>query len=80
MADDLLTLQLTCSDAENWMLGDFRCHIPEIKVTFQRSAADLAAAPAEHALKLLTEFCERFNVPAEYLQQLPAQISRVLEE
>lgn len=80
MADDLLTLQLTCSDAENWMLGDFRCHIPEIKVTFQRSAADLAAAPAEHALKLLTEFCERFNVSAEYLQQLPAQISRVLEE
>ena len=80
MADDLLTLQLSCADAENWTMDGCRCHIPEIKISFQRSAADLAAAPEKHALKLLTEFCERFNIPAEHIQQLPARISRVLAE
>lgn len=79
LADNLLTLELTCSGTEEWTLDGFRCHIPEIKVSFQRSAADLAAAPEKHTLKLLTEFFERFNVPAELLQKLPAQISRALE-
>ena len=80
MADDLLTLQFSCADAEDWTLNGSRCHIPEIQINFQRSAADLAAAPEKHALKLLSEFCERFNLSEENLQQLPARISRALAE
>lgn len=40
------------------------CHIPEIQVTCQRSAADLeGGAASETAAKLFAEICQRFNAP-----------------
>ena len=44
------------------------------------SAADLASGCEMHASRLIREVTERFNLPDQYLQDLPREIRRHLEK
>ena len=86
-AEELLTLRLTLEGTEELKLklsgkdgGVFRCRIPEIAVEIRRSAADLASRCEKHASRLIREVTERFNLPDQYLQDLPREIRRHLEK
>ena len=86
-AEELLTLRLTLEGTEELKLklsgkdgGVFRCRIPEIAVEIRRSAADLASGCEMHASRLIREVTERFNLPDQYLQDLPREIRRHLEK
>ena len=38
------------------------CRIPEINITLERTAADLASGPVEHSARIVRSICERFNL------------------
>lgn len=86
-AEELLTLRITLEGTEEVKLklsgrdgGVFRCRIPEIAVEIRRTAADLASGCEMHAARLIREVTERFNLPDQYLQNLPREIRRHLEK
>ncbi len=86
-AEELLTLRLTLEGTEEVKLklsgrdgGEFRCRIPEITVEIRRTAADLASGCEMHAARLIREVTERFNLPDQYLLNLPREIRRHLEK
>lgn len=88
MAEELLTIHLECRNAENWQMvvpdaepgEEFLCRIPEIEITLQRSAADLAAGALRHAERLTAEFSERFNVSEHHLRSLPTLLEQYREK
>ncbi|MFA7230717.1 MAG: ATP-binding protein [Victivallaceae bacterium] len=74
--DALLDIRVRLDNVENIALSDipaavkqpeqkpdYVCRIPEVKITLQRTAADLASGRAEHTARIVKEVCERFNLP-----------------
>ncbi len=70
-AEEIIHIRMSISHVENVVLHEsddsndniFVCRIPEINVSLDRSAADLASDPAAHAAQLIKSTCERFNFP-----------------
>ncbi|MDD3118644.1 MAG: ATP-binding protein [Victivallales bacterium] len=60
--------------------AEYRCHIPEIVVTMQRTMADLISGPEDHAARIVRDLCERFNVPSSRHEGLEEAVRAYLEE
>ncbi len=91
--DEMFELEIRLNGVENALLGgieprvqrpnsppEYRCHIPGIVVTMQRTMADLAAGPEDHAARILRDLCERFNVPSSRHEEAETMIRSYLEE
>ena len=84
--DDLITFTMTLTNVKDCVLtetgcstvGVYRCHIPDIVVKMRRTSADLIAGTLEHALKVVREVCERFNLPSDQHRNLRTDLQRIL--
>ena len=85
--EELLTITFRLSNCEGHVLvqtntespEELRCYIPEIVVRKRRTVADLDSAPAQHAVKVVLEMCERFNLSADDHIALRQRLSTFLE-
>lgn len=87
--DEILTFTVTLTNVEGvWLdLSDRAtaesedrpvCYIPEIVVRKRRSVADLVSDPVEHAVRVVREVCERFNLSADRHPDLRRRLDRLL--
>lgn len=89
-SDDMFELDIRLGNMEGQRLNglsprsnrrqEYRCHIPEIRVSFLRTLADLASGPEEHAARALRDICERFNVPASRHEDVAGSVRVYLGE
>ncbi|MDD5697345.1 MAG: ATP-binding protein [Victivallaceae bacterium] len=90
-AEELLDLTLRLNDVEDVELvetpqpenrknSQYLCRIPDIRLTLQRSAADLASGRVEHVSRIIKELCERFNFPDGRHGSLRKNITAYLEK
>ena len=79
-AEDALLTGIAPHSSASEKKNEYRCHIPEIRVTLSRTLADLVSAPEEHSARALKDICERFNVPASRHDDTTAAIRAYLEE
>jgi hypothetical protein len=61
-------------------LTSYRCRIPEIKYSIRRTAVDLASGDIDHAVKIIRELSERFNMPESRHSQLTQTIRTYLDK
>ncbi|MCF6176904.1 MAG: ATP-binding protein [Victivallaceae bacterium] len=61
-------------------LTGYRCRIPEIKYSIRRTAVDLASGDVDHAVKIIRELGERFNMPESRHLRLPQTIRDYLDK
>ena len=66
-------------DAVTRQGGEKNEYIPSVKVTMQRTVADLASGTTDHALRIVKEICERFNLPDGKHQNLESAIKELQE-
>ncbi len=73
-ADEILKLTFILDNVEDTLLDQapagalsklttYRCHIPRIKYSMQRTSADLVSGNIDHSVRVIQELCERFNMP-----------------
>lgn len=90
-AEELLDITVSLNQVEDIELSEtphsgnykdsrYFCRIPDIRITLQRSAADLASGYVEHAVRIIKELCERFNFPDGRHERLPGSITAYLEK
>jgi hypothetical protein len=85
--DDLITFSVGLTNVKECELvevgtsraGPHRCHIPDIVVRKRRTSADLVTGTPEHAMKVVREVCERFNLPADEHPQLGSTLQGIFE-
>ncbi len=89
--EELLNITVRLNEVENVELieppllktqkhSEYLCRIPDIRITLQRSAADLASGYVEHAARIIKELCERFNFPDGRHDNLRQNIIDYLEK
>jgi len=90
LADELLTVTVGLANVRDCRLvadgrgpaalrrQEYTCFIPDIVVRKQRTAADLCAGAAQHAHRIITEVCERFNFPADQHPSLRKRLDGIL--
>lgn len=84
--DEILIFTVGVNHAEGCRLVDsdadksekLICYIPEVKVRKRRTVADLVSAPVEHAVRVIREVCERFNLPSDRHPELRRRLRRRL--
>lgn len=72
--DVSLALPPPSSQKQSWI-----CRIPEIRVHLSRTVPDLASGAVQHAVRVVTEIAERFNLPAGKHRDLENHIQNVLQ-
>ena len=91
LTDELLTFTVSLANVRDCRLvadgagqsalkrQAFTCFIPDIVVRKRRTVADLCAGTAQHAHKVITEVCERFNFSADQHPGLRKRLAGILE-
>ncbi len=87
LEEELITFNVTVRNSRDCLLtdtpypasGPLRCFIPEVVVVKRRTAADLASGPEQHALKVIHEICERFNLDASLHVGLRQRLHRLYQ-
>lgn len=64
----------------NNKLTEYCCRIPEIKYSMRRTAIDLASGDVDHAVKVICELSDRFNMPESRHLSLPQIIRKYLDK
>lgn len=84
--DELLTMQVNVRNTEEVVMtgvpgtpAPAPCSIPDVEVTKRRTVGDMVSDPVDHAVRVVTELAERFNVPADRHESLPATLAAFLE-
>lgn len=84
--DELLTMRVTLRNTEGTTMtgvpgetGLAPCSVPDVEVTKRRTVGDMVSDPADHAVRVVAELAERFNVPRDRHETLPATLAAFLE-
>ena len=85
--EELLNITVKLNETEGvelsetpWPKSQYLCRIPDIRIKFERSAADLASGYIDHTTKIIKELCERFNFPDGKHDRLRDEIIAYLEK
>jgi hypothetical protein len=83
--DELLTVQITIRNTEGASLGDVpggvappACSLPDVESIKRRTVGDMVSDPVDHAVRVVRELAERFNVGRDRHEALPEILSAFL--
>lgn len=84
--DELLTMQVSVRNTEGAVMTGVSgmptpapCSVPDVEVIKRRTVGDMVSDPVDHAVRVINELAERFNVPRERQEALPTTLAAFLE-